>query len=308
MEKWQAIIQKKINLVSHKLQKSTEKFYVFMALFTIIGVSFFGFSRNIFSDDSEAIDSGVGASSVIEIKGTKVELIKRSINLETGYGEVLIRVDEPLMTVGDEYEAIANEATIPKKIDTKLEKITDQYYLFTMDSIPKKWKQIVIDFGITSQEKPNLNATNSVDSDKIEQEKTNDTTEQKVFVFDYRKIKNNTQLKKMKHAKYVLEATNIEIQNVLSMIESNKKSMQKARINISLLEEKAKQLEMDKKYQTSTEIKKTEGQITSLENTIKSTRESIEKIMEQNEELQEKKDKLIEKNHDAEFENRADGE
>lgn len=284
-----------------KWLSKTDKFFMIMALFTFSIFGFLYFSRTIFSDDSAITDSGTGLVSKTQIKGTTIEIVERGYNAASGYGEILFRFEQPVLTVGNQFDAIAGEATLKTMIETEFEQVSDQYYVLKMYNIPKKWRQLVVDVGVTSENKPDLNLSlDSLDITKEEKKKDSETTEQVTYVVDYRSLESNSKIKEKQEEDYVIQYTLIEIGYIEKLIESTTKDIETTEKNFALLEQKIGKLEQDKKYQTAADQVKTDSEISSIQMNIIETKKVIEKTIKTVEELKLKKEKLIERNHDAE--------
>ncbi|MBW9325264.1 hypothetical protein FG877_17230 [Enterococcus casseliflavus] len=270
-------------------------FYIGMLLLTLFGLVFILASRSIFGDDSELIDAGTGKQSVVAVGSTEVMIIEKTINPETNYGEILLRVDQPVTEVGITYEAIAGENETKMLITSKLSKIYDQYYLLQLNEIPKNWRQLVIDFGYTSAEKPRLNISYDVENLEEILKKEEQKTEQATFIFDYREMAENKKLVERTTDDYIVKVTEIEIRNVdelVQKIEADRKVLQK---EIQLFESKIEELEEQKPYLTEEQIKQTDSEINRVQQEISSYEAAITDMDKQETGLQEKKQKLIER-------------
>lgn len=274
-------------------------FYIGMLLLTLFGLVFILASRSIFGDDSELIDAGTGKQSVVAVGSTEVMIIEKTINPETNYGEILLRVDQPVTEVGITYEAIAGENETKTLISSKLSKIYDQYYLLQLNEIPKNWHQLVIDFGYTSAEKPKLNISYDVENLEEILKKEEQKTEQATFIFDYREMAENKKLIEQTTDDYIVKVTEIEIKNVdelVQKIEADRKVLQK---EIQLFESKIKELEDQKIYLTEEQIKQTDSEISRVQQEISSYEAAITDMDKQEAGLQEKKQKLIERHRQS---------
>lgn len=295
------LLEKKAVKRWKKMKAKTDKFFMIMALCTVSIFGFLYYSRTIFSDDSTITDSGIGLVSKTQIKGTTIEIVARNYNAANGYGEVLFRFDQPALAVGNQFDAIAGEAKLKTMIETKFEQVSDQYYVLKMFNIPSKWQQIVIDVGVTSERKPELNQSlDTLDVTKLDEKKEQSNTEQVTFVMDYRSIESNSKAEEKEEEDYIIQYTLIEIGYIEKLMETNKESIEKTEKNFALLEQKIEKLEQEKKYQTEADQVKANSEIQSIQNNIIETKKLIDKTNETVTELQLKKEKLIERNHDAE--------
>lgn len=295
------LLEKKAVKRWKKMKAKTDKFFMIMALCTVSIFGFLYYSRTIFSDDSTITDSGIGLVSKTQIKGTTIEIVARNYNAANGYGEVLFRFDQPALAVGNQFDAIAGEAKLKTMIETKFEQVSDQYYVLKMFNIPSKWQQIVIDVGVTSERKPELNQSlDTLDVTKSDEKKEQSDTEQVTFVMDYRSIESNSKAEEKEEEDYIIQYTLIEIGYIEKLMETNKESIEKTEKNFALLEQKIEKLEQEKKYQTEADQVKANSEIQSIQNNIIETKKLIDKTNETITELQLKKEKLIERNHDAE--------
>ncbi|EHR4850937.1 hypothetical protein KUB85_001273 [Enterococcus faecalis] len=274
-------------------------FYIGMLLLTLFGLVFILASRSIFGDDSELIDAGTGKRSLVAVGSTEVMIIEKTINPESNYGEILLRVDQPVTEVGITYEAIAGENETKMLISSKLSKIYDQYYLLQLNEIPKNWRQLVIDFGYTSAEKPKLNISYDVENLEEILKKGEQKTEQATFIFDYREMAENKKLVERTTDDYIVKVTEIEIRNVDELaqkIEADRKVLQK---EIQLFESKIEELEEQKTYLTEEQIKQTDSEINRVQREISSYEVAITDMDKQEAGLQEKKQKLIERHRQS---------
>lgn len=279
-----------------KIKDKGTFFYLFMFVLNIIGVLFIFVSRPIFGDDSVVVDAGTGKGSQQKIGLTSITLVSKSTNLKTGYGEILLKVEEPLTQVGIEYEVIVGENATRSLIPSKLTKIHDQYYLVQMDKIPKKWKQLVVDFGYTTSDKPKLNTNyNSDNLEEVLKEK-NTKTEQVTYVLDYRKMKDSSDLVERTKDEYIVQVTDMEIRNIDELLQKASEDKESIRAEIQLLDDKVQTIESDKEFQTEEQIKDSDREIERLDAEIKKYATGITDIEKQETTLKDKKQKLIERN------------
>ena len=275
--------------------------YVGMLFVTIFGLLFIVSSRALFGDDSVMIDTGIGQQSIVEVGTTEVMIVKKAINSDTNYGEVIIRVDQPVTEVGITYEAIVGENETKGLVKSKLSKIHDQYYLLKLEDIPEKWKQLVVDFGYTSVEKPKLNTNYDVENVEEILEKKEKKTEQATFIFDYRKMENNKKLAKKSMDDYIIQVTEIEMKNVdklLKKIEEDSEILDK---EIQLYIKKIQELDEQKAFQTEEQQKQTDEEKDNVRSEISSYETAVKNMKKQSENLKEKKQKLIERNRQSKY-------
>lgn len=276
-------------------------FYIGMMFLTILGLVFIVMSRSIFGDDSAIIDAGTGKSSVVTVGATEVRIVEKIINPDSQYAEIILRVDQPVTEVGISYEAVVGENEAKTLVSSKLSKIHDQYYLLQIENIPKKWRQLIVDFGYTSVEKPKLNTNYDVENVEEILKKKEQKTEQATFVFDYREMKTDTALSEKSNDIYIIKVTEIEIKNVdqlLKKVDEDRELLQK---EIQLFERKIEELEDQKAFQTEEQIKQTDSEIENVKREITSYEAAIVDMEKQSASLNEKKQKLIERNRQSKY-------
>lgn len=284
------------------IKKGEAGFYYFMVTLTIVGVVFIFTSRMIFGDDSPIIDAGVGTKSAVSVGATDVTIVEKTINRKTGYGEILLRVEQPVTQVGIEYQAVVGENATKQLLQSKLSKIYDQYYLIQIENIPSKWKQLVIDFGFTTKEKPQLNMNYLTDNVEDILKDREEKTEQATFIFDYRKMEESDQLTAKNTNEYIIKVTSLELTNVEKLIKKAKENRTSFEKEIRLLKDKTNELEQSKEYETSESIKRIDNEINRVDAEINSYEQAILDIDTQTDSLQEKKQKLIERNRKSTYE------
>ncbi len=276
-------------------------FYVIMLFVTIFGVLFIVSSRAIFGDDSVIVDAGLGQKSIAEVGASEVMIVDKTINPESHYGEIILRVDQPVTEVGINYEAIVGENETKGLISSKLSKIHDQYYLLQLKNIPEKWRQLVVDFGYTSVEKPKLNTNYDVENVEEILKKKKEKTEQATFVFDYRKMKSDKKLTKKSADAYIIQVTEIEMKNVdrlLRKIEADSKILTE---EIQLYIKKIQELNEEKEFQTEEQQKGTEEEIENVRREITSYETAVNDMKKQTLNLKEKKQNLIKRNRESKY-------
>ena len=276
-------------------------FYVGMMFLTIFGLVFIIMSRSIFGDDSVIIDAGTGKSSVVTVGSTEVMIVKKVINPNSQYAEIILRVDQPVTEVGISYEAIVGENEAKTLVSSKLTKIHDQYYLLQIENIPKKWRQLVVDFGYTSVEKPKLNTNYDVEHIEEILKKEEEKTEQATFVFDYREMKADTTLSEKSNDAYIIEVTETEIKNVDQLLKKIDEDCELLQKEIQLFERKIEELEEQKVFQTEEQVKQTDSEIENVKREITSYETAITDMEKQSLTLTEKKQKLIERNRQSKY-------
>lgn len=292
------ILDKTTSLV----KKGEAGFYYFMVGLTVIGFTFILFSRQLFGDDSPIIDAGTGAKSVLSVGSSEVTIVEKTMNKKTGYGEIVIRVEQPVTQVGIEYQAIVGENSTKTLLQSKLTKIYDQYYLLQIEKVPPKWKQLVVDFGFTSKEKPQLSMNYLTDDvDELLKERK-EKTEQGTFIFDYRKMKNSNELNARSENDYVISVTSIELENVEKLIKKANENRESFVKEITLLKNRIEELELSKEYETKEKIKQIDNEMKRVESEINSYEKAIVDIETQTKSLDEKKQKLIERNRKSTYE------
>ncbi|EEU17303.1 predicted protein [Enterococcus faecalis ATCC 4200] len=254
-----------LNRRNHSNRESI--FYVGMLIVTIFGLVFILASRSIFGDDSELIDAGTGKQSAVTVGTTEVMIVEKGINPDTNYGEILLRVAQPVIEVGITYEAVVGENETKTIVPSTLSKIYDQYYLLQIKEVPNNWRQLVVDFGYTSAEKPKLNVSYDVENLEEILKKEKDKTEQATFIFDYREMVENTKLAKRNTNDYIVKVTEIEIKNIDELVGKIEEDRQLLRKEIQLFESKILELEEQVK-QTDSEIGRVQREISSYETAI----------------------------------------
>lgn len=283
-------------------KRNEARFYYFMVFLTVGGFLFILFSRQLFGDDSAITDAGTGQKSAVSVGASEVTIIEKKINPKTNYGEILLRVEQPITQVGLEYQAVVGENATKQLVQSKLTQIHDQYYLIQMENVPKKWKQLVVDFGYTTKEKPQLNMNYLTDNVEDILKDRKEKTEQATFVFDYRKMKESTDVKEKSTNEYIIQVTSIELDNVEKLIKKANENRSSFEKEIRLLEDKIEELDEKKIYETEEQSKQLDNEITHLEAEISSYKKAMEDIDKQTESLNEKKQKLIERNRKSTFE------
>lgn len=288
-----------------KQKKNRESFFYFFMLFlTIFGFVFILSSRSLFGDDSAIVDSGIGKASIQKVGNSEVLIVDKRLNTKTGYGEILLRVDQPLTEVGIRYEAIVGENHLRTKVESTLTKVYDQYYLIQLRNVPEKWRQLVVDFGYTSEQKPQLNL--NYDESNLEEilKKKKEVTQQITFIFDYRKMAADKTIKVKKADEYIVQVTELEIKNVNKLVEKIDENEKIVRKEIDLLDKKTEELVIEKEYQTNKQKVETDSQILSIENQKETFLSAIKDMHEQRKALLEKREKLIERNRDSHYFNK----
>jgi hypothetical protein len=153
-------MQRKLSVRRRKagnwIHKHVDYFYWFMVAFTVVGMLFFTFSRSILGDDSDIIDSGVGAKTTTAVGNGTITVVERGVNNKTGYAEVMFRVEQPAEDVDSNFDAVAVNVKANKKIPAKVEQITDQYYVLHINKLDAKWTQLQIDYGLVNKATPEI--------------------------------------------------------------------------------------------------------------------------------------------------------
>lgn len=276
-------------------------FYVGMLFLTIFGLIFIVSSRSIFGDDSVIVDAGIGQKSVAEVGKTEVMIVDKTINPKTHYGEIIFRVDQPVTEVGITYEAVVGENETKGLVSSKLSKIHDQYYLLQIHKIPDKWRQLVVDFGYTSVEKPKLNTNYDVENVEEILKKKEEKTEQATFIFDYRKMSTDKKLANKSMDSYIIQVTEIEMKNVDKLLKKIEEDCNVLDKEIQLFIKKIEELTDQKAFQTEEQQKKTDSEIDNLHREISSYESAVLDMEKQSDHLKEKKQKLIERNRQSKY-------
>lgn len=276
-------------------------FYAGMLFLTIFGLIFIVSSRSIFGDDSVIVDAGIGQKSVAEVGKTEVMIVGKTINPKTHYGEIILRVDQPVTEVGITYEAVVGENETKVLVSSKLSKIHDQYYLLQINKIPDKWRQLVIDFGYTSVEKPKLNTNYDVENVEEIIKKKEEKTEQATFIFDYRKMSTDKKLAKKSMNSYIIQVTEIEMKNVDKLLKKIEEDCDVLDKEIQLFVKKIGELTDQKAFQTEEQQKSTDAEIDNLHREISSYETAVLDMEKQSDQLKEKKQKLIERNRQSKY-------
>lgn len=276
-------------------------FYVGMLFLTIFGLIFIVSSRSIFGDDSVIVDAGIGQKSVAEVGKTEVMIVDKTINPKTHYGEIIFRVDQPVTEVGITYEAVVGENETKGLVSSKLSKIHDQYYLLQIHKIPDKWRQLVVDFGYTSVEKPKLNTNYDVENVEEILKKKEEKTEQATFIFDYRKMSTDKKLANKSMDSYIIQVTEIEMKNVDKLLKKIEEDCNVLDKEIQLFIKKIEELTDQKAFQTEEQQKNTDAEIDNLHREISSYESAVLDMEKQSDHLKEKKQKLIERNRQSKY-------
>ena len=206
-------------------------FYRGMAVFTILGMLFLLFSRVILGDDSPIQDGGVGSKTQQQVGSGTVTILQREINPKTGYGEVLFSVDQPTDNVDTKFEAIAGDYNEQKDLPTKLEKVTDQYYVLHLYHVRSNWHQIAINYGLVTKSSPlvDFDYTQLAESDQVSPPKNSKDVSQQTYMMDYRRVKQGTNLAQKSHKTYVKKYVELEISDTRQAIKTVQDGQSQAR-------------------------------------------------------------------------------
>ncbi|OTN84052.1 hypothetical protein A5819_003602 [Enterococcus sp. 7E2_DIV0204] len=276
--------------------------YYVMLFLTVSGLVFIVSSRQIFGDDSPIIDAGTGKKSAQSVGSSEVTVIEKQMNPKTRYGEVLLRIEQPVTQVGIKYETVVGENATKQLVTSKMTNIHDQYYLIQLENIPTKWKQLVVDFGYTSKEKPQINMNYLTDNVEDILKDRQEKTEQVTFIFDYRKMAESTDVKPKSTNQYIIKVTSLELSNVEKLMKKAAENRSSFEKEIRLLNEKMEELEQKKSYETKEQIKQLDQEINRVKSEINSYNQAIVELDKQTDSLEEKKQKLIERNRKSTYE------
>lgn len=284
--------EKKSSRWKKRWEKISSKAYVFMGVFTIAGLLFFNYSRLFFSDDSPIVDSGVGEVSKTKIGSSEVEVVSRKINNSTGYAELLLHVDESSDQVNKEYVSFAGEVKKEQPIETKLQPISEDYYLIQLRNVPKKWKVLAIDFGYNATPKAPVNV------DQIEEEKQakqNRRSQQSTFYWDARRSKSTEELKEKNTEQYVADVISLEekeTENRQKLLVTNRKNIDK---EIEKIDQNVRREKQEAAYKVGQEKEDSKNKISRLENEKEKYSQAKKDIHEEQNLLKEKLKKLKER-------------
>lgn len=232
------------------IRKHVDVFYWCMVVFTVLGMAFFTFSRNILGDDSDIVDSGVGAKTTTAVGNGTITIVERGVNAKTGYAEVMFQVNQPPEDVDSNFDAVAVDVKANKEIPAKVEQITDQYYVLHINKLDPKWSQLEVDYGLVNKATPETDFDYGTDPD-TQGRATNGTkseVDQQSYSIDYRRVKSNPNLKQRTHKQYVAEYVKIEITDTKKAIAGIQKDRKAARKAIG--EYRAKRSKLQKQKQT----------------------------------------------------------
>ncbi|NKC68499.1 coiled-coil domain-containing protein [Vagococcus fluvialis] len=291
-------LQEGVNKVKHfgqQLKKMTDKFYLFMLFFSIVGALFFLNSRSLFEDDSDIIDSGIGIENQLNVGQSKIEIIDRKLNSKTQYAEIFLKLHQPVTDVKSNFDAVSGEKSTSTQVNTKVIPLEDSYYIIQLKDVPKDWKLLVVDMGTTGKDFVNLSFNLddiSLDDEDKEEEKTDQTT----YYIDYRNMPIDDELEPQTVNGYLQHTTLLEIEKIDKKISETNKKVTQTEEEIELLRQKIEEVESGKKYQTEEQKTKSDNDISSLNSKIKSSEESIIEANKGLEELGQMRNKLIEKN------------
>ncbi|GGD01864.1 hypothetical protein [Enterococcus wangshanyuanii] len=297
-----SVLLKKIVESFSSIGKRGEAMLYYVMLFlSISGLVFILSSRQIFGDDSPIVDAGTGKKSTQSVGSSEVTVIEKQMNPKTRYGEVLLRVEQPVTQVGIKYETVVGENATKQLVASKMTNVHDQYYLIQLENIPTKWKQLVVDFGYTSKEKPQINMNYLTDNVEDILKDRKEKTKQVTFIFDYRKMTESTDVQPKTKDQYIIKVTSLELNNVEKLMKKAAENRISFEKEIRLLNEKMDELEQQKVYETKEQIKKLDQEINRVQAEIDSYKQAISDIDKQTDSLEEKKQKLIERNRKSTY-------
>ncbi|EOD4223701.1 hypothetical protein ACJQXC_002856 [Listeria monocytogenes] len=296
-EKWQAKLalwRERQDEKTNFLHGKAKYFYYVMGLITLFCFSLL-LVKVVTYEEGVAEDSGTGEKSELHLGESTIQMISRKYNPKTHYLEILVQVQQEVVDLNQHTEVLVTDGKEKQRLKKKWMQVTDQYYVLGVTDMPDDWSVLFIDVGLIilpEDQSVDVDLDNLLGNTSGGTEENGTTVYQDLWTVTKEKTKMDRTLQPQTEPYYVIKYSELEIQ------ESNKKLKEMnqyvAGLEKDIDKAKAKiiALEGEKRYQTTSEMEKTDQSIQRLESQMDTAKTNIATEKEEEKELQEKINKL----------------
>lgn len=295
-EKWQAKLamwRDRQDEKSNFLNGKAKYIYYVMGCITLFCFAFL-IVKIVTYEEGVAEDSGTGEKSELSLGDASIQMISRKYNPNNHYMEILVQVQSEV-SMDQQVDMIVTDGKKKRKLQKNWMQVTDQYYVLGVPNVPADWAVLFIDVGVIilpENQKVQVDLDNLLGGESGEKQENGATVYQDLWTVTRDKTEVQRDLEPQSEPYYVIKYSELEIQ------ESNKK-LKEMDTFISDLEKEIKEtkekivtLEGEERYQTTSEMEKTEQTIHQLESQISAAENEISSEQAAQKELQEKMEKL----------------
>lgn len=295
-EKWQAKLamwRDRQDEKSNFLNGKAKYFYYVMGCITLFCFAFL-IVKIVTYEEGVAEDSGTGEKSELSLGDDSIQMISRKYNPNNHYMEILVQVQSEV-SMDQQVDMIVTDGKEKRKLKKNWMQVTDQYYVLGVPNVPADWAVLFIDVGVIilpDNQEVQVDLDNLLGGESGEKQENGATVYQDLWTVTRDKTEIQRDLEPQSEPYYVIKYSELEIQ------ESNKK-LKEMDTFISDLEKEIKEtkekivtLEGEERYQTTSEMEKTEQTIHQLESQISAAENEISSEQVAQKELQEKIEKL----------------
>ncbi|MBF2356023.1 hypothetical protein [Listeria seeligeri] len=295
-EKWQAKLamwRDRQDEKSNFLNGKAKYFYYVMGCITLFCFAFL-IVKIVTYEEGVAEDSGTGEKSELSLGDASIQMISRKYNPNNHYMEILVQVQSEV-SMDQQVDMIVTDGKEKRKLKKNWMQVTDQYYVLGVPNVPADWAVLFIDVGVIilpENQEVQVDLDNLLGGESGEKQENGATVYQDLWTVTRDKTEIQRDLEPQSEPYYVIKYSELEIQ------ESNKK-LKEMDTFISDLEKEIKEtkekivtLEGEERYQTTSEMEKTEQTIHQLESQISAAENEISSEQVAQKELQEKIEKL----------------
>ncbi|MBC1814131.1 hypothetical protein HCA60_16695, partial [Listeria booriae] len=266
LDKWHNWDEKRQEKASY-LGGKTKYFYYITAVITILCFGFLGFKIITYQESLDA-DSGTGVNSELSLNSTTVQMISRHYNPNNHYLEVLIQAKSESILLNEKLETIVTEGKQKTRLSHQFLHVTDQYYVLSVKNVPEDWSVIYIDVGliVTPENKQiDVDVSNLLGGENKEKKVDGTTIYQDLWVLNHSKTKTSSKLHPKTESAYIIQYTDLEIQESQTLIRDIDTYIKQVKKDEERVKKDIADLQKAERYQTESEIEKTEDKIHQLQ-------------------------------------------
>ncbi|WP_088816334.1 MULTISPECIES: hypothetical protein [Listeria] len=279
---------------AHYLGGKTKYFYYGMALVTVFVFSWLGYKVLTYQTSLDT-DSGVGVPSQLALNTTTVQMISRQYNPHNQYLEILVQAKSEDFQWNEKLETIVTEGEEKQRLPHTFLRVTDQYYVLGVKNVPADWHVIYIDVGLIvapENRQVDVDLGNLLGEKGAQKQADGTTVYQDLWTLNHEKTKRDVTLQPKTESDYVIQYTQLEIQESQKLIQKIDTYMANVKKEQKRVKNEIEKLQQEERYQTETEIENTEDTIHNLQANVAQLEADRKKQQTKKAELQEKIEKL----------------